>query len=412
MRPVRFVHCSDIHLGCSFKGVASADAGLAGKLVDATYEAFAAIIDLAIDKNVDFVLIAGDLFDDEDRSLKSRLFLRDQLLRLDARRISSYIVCGNHDPLDNWSKTVKLPDSAHVFESGEPQTVIFEKAGDPLASITGISFPTASIKKNLAKKFSRPADKLPAIALLHTDVGSLGRKSYAPCQLKDLENTGFDYWAIGHVHTFNILKKATPAVVYPGCSQGTSPRETGAKGCCLVELNSDNEIDIQFVAVDKMRYYQECVDISGCSEISEIQQKLGALDSLLQEKAEGRNIILRLSLTGRTALHRELKEAACDEIFELAASCLPGCNLDRVIVDTGSLIDRDSLISSGGFPAEVLEESGKLLADDGIKELKRTLSAVSRNCRDIGEFSDDEMGQIVQQAETMLLDYLVGETEN
>ncbi|MCP3966972.1 MAG: hypothetical protein GY750_17265 [Lentisphaerae bacterium] len=412
MRPIRFVHCSDIHLGCSFKGVASNDTGLAGKLTAATFDAFASIINLAIDNNVDFVLIAGDLFDTEDRSLKSRLFLRDQLIRLDSHKIKSYIVCGNHDPLDNWSQTVKLPDSVCIFEAGEPQTEVFENGGEPLATITGVSFPTANVKKNLAKSFKAPEDNLPSIALLHTDVGSLDIKSYAPCQLKDLEKTDFDYWAIGHVHSFNVLIFFSPAVVYPGCSQGTSPRETGAKGCCLVRLEANAEPEIKFVAVDKVRYFQENLDISGCTEIREVQERLDVLRSAVLKEAEGREIILRLILTGRTALHRELRSAGKEDLDDLCNVCLQGCFVDRISIDTRNDIDKDSLRNSSGFPAEVLEETEKLRSLENLQSLKSELSTISRSCRELDTFSDDELEHILLKAEDLLLDRLVGDVEH
>ena len=76
------------------------------------------------------------------------------------------------------------------------------------------------------------------IGLLHANVGgNTDHALYAPCSLEDLAQSGIDYWALGHVHTRQVLRERTPTVVYPGNPQGRHPNETGARGVYLVEVD-------------------------------------------------------------------------------------------------------------------------------------------------------------------------------
>src|SRR5437868_3130490 len=94
----KFVHAADLHLDSPLRGV-RAEGRLREILDRATFTAMQRAVDLCLKEKVDFLLLAGDLFDAKDRSVRARLALREQLLRLDAAGIPSFIVHGNHDPL-------------------------------------------------------------------------------------------------------------------------------------------------------------------------------------------------------------------------------------------------------------------------------------------------------------------------
>ena len=109
---IRFVHASDLHLDATFGGVDATDDKVAGALARSTIEAFNRVIDLCIEKEVDFLVIAGDLYNSADRSLGAELAFQRGMRRLADVDIPAFVVQGNHDPADGWSAGLDLPDSA------------------------------------------------------------------------------------------------------------------------------------------------------------------------------------------------------------------------------------------------------------------------------------------------------------
>lgn len=410
MNPVKFIHCADLHLGSPFKGIGRTNPELAAALAAATFTAFKNIVGLALEREVDFLLIAGDVFDNADRSLRSRLFFKEQLERLQAEEIKCFIVCGNHDPLPAWSHSVGLPANAFIFEAAGPQTRIAERGGRELAAICGMSFGSAKISANLAAKFKPERTDLPAIALLHANIDNRADQNYAPASLADLEKSGFDYWALGHAHAFAVLKEAFPAVVYPGCPQGTSPRETGVKGCCLVEIKDHAAPDIEAFAVDAIRYAELEIKISGVETFEKLFALANASCEKLVSENRGRKTVARLKLSGRSVLNRELRAEA--ENAELAE------HFEREIAAGGDLLflNRIELSTRDDYAPEELKETGGFIADllscadealaDGMPELADELKKIYHKKRNL-EFAENELPGIITEAKHLALDKLL-----
>src|SRR4051812_7615375 len=200
MRPIRFLHAADLHLDSPFRGHVETAGDFGPAIREATFATFHRIIDTAIAEKVDFVLLAGDLYDARDRSLRAQLRLRDGLGRLDDARIRSYVVHGNHDPLSGRAAQVTLPPLAHVFDSAIA-TVEVKRDWETIATVTGVSYARAEVTDNLAAQFPEPGSSPYAIALLHANLGGdSAHANYAPCTRDDLASRKFRYWALGHVH--------------------------------------------------------------------------------------------------------------------------------------------------------------------------------------------------------------------
>ena len=118
-----FVHTADLHLDSPFVGLEQIDPEVASVLKDATFRAFDNIIDLCIESDARFLLVAGDVFDSGDRSLIAQLRFRDGLQRLDDAGINSFVVHGNHDPLDGWTASLDWPERTHIFQGDEVEAV-------------------------------------------------------------------------------------------------------------------------------------------------------------------------------------------------------------------------------------------------------------------------------------------------
>jgi exonuclease SbcD len=366
MGTVRFVHCADLHLDTPFRGLSDVDSDRGKALNQATFDSYANIVDLAIHEEVDFVVIAGDVYDSTDRSLRAQFHFRDGLKRLSDHGIRSFVACGNHDPLNSWSNTLEWPELAHTFGSRDVDICQVTREGEAVASVHGISFPKEAVTEDLSRRFGQPDPAVPSIAVLHANVGGdTGHLPYAPTTVEELSSKGFTYWALGHVHSHKMLKADGPAIVYPGCSQSRQPNETGPKGCCLVTITDGGTPDIRFVPTDVVRYHRGAVDVAGCSSIDAIKRAIVDTCNSVAESSEGRHLVVRLSVTGRTPLHGELTRGdAFADLSEAIRTDLVGREpwiwLERLSPDTRGSYDVDELRQQLDFAGDIVRAYSSL----------------------------------------------------
>src|SRR5690554_693454 len=117
MNDITFIHTADLHLDSPFLSHRELPASLFERIQDSTFKALERLVDAAIDLEVDFVLMVGDLYDGEDRSIKAQSRLRKQLVRLQKANIRVFITHGNHDHLAGKWLTFDMPDNVYVFPS-------------------------------------------------------------------------------------------------------------------------------------------------------------------------------------------------------------------------------------------------------------------------------------------------------
>lgn len=305
--PFSFVHCADLHLDSPFEGMHAAAPEIAAILREATFLALDQIIDLAQRELADFIIIAGDVHDGENRSLRAQLRFRDALRKAAAAGIQCFIAHGNHDPLSGWEAHLTMPDQARRFGGHSVECFAARRGQTILAHIYGISFPVKEVKSNLTSGFKRDPEAPFAIGVLHCNVGGdPDYDNYAPCTLEDLAGAGLDYWALGHIHAQKILRAQDPCIAYPGNPQGRNWREMGPRGCYLVQVDTAGLIAPTFVATDVVRWFKHDLDIGELSTWDDLVEALYRGREEVRVAADGRAAILRLSLTGRGDLHREL----------------------------------------------------------------------------------------------------------
>ena len=411
----KFIHCSDLHIDSPFKGFSSMGHPLAEVLRKSTYQAFQNIVELALKEKVEAVLIAGDIYDGSDKSLEAQLKFRRGLQELSDAGIDTFIVNGNHDPLDSWSASLDWPERVHMFSGTQVECIPVKRNGIVKAHIHGISYPKRDVRENLAQKFSRGNAEGFAIGLLHCNVGhQSGHDNYAPCSMDDLISSGMDYWALGHIHRFQVLRKSSPAIVYSGNSQARHRREAGEKGCCLVTLNESATPLVEFIPNDAVRYIQEEVDLVGVISLEEVIHAVRLKCESLADKNKERDIFLDLLLNGRTQVHFELQRE--DSIKELQAEIrtyfqgrTPSIWLN-LKVNTAGIYDIDSLREGKDFVADLislfeLEEKGESFSD--LKEALKPLFETWQGKKHLNSLSDKEMRDILIQAKALCLDNLL-----
>ncbi len=289
---MKFIHCADIHLDSPLKGLERYEGAPVAEIRNASRQAFEALVSLALDESVDFVLIAGDLFDGAWRDFNTALYFIKQIIRLQAVDIPVFLVRGNHDAQSRFVQQMRFPDNLHLFPANKSVTYLLDGLR---VAIHGQSFAKPDERSNLAQGFPPAIPGYYNIGLLHTALnGRDGHERYAPCAVVDLESQQYDYWALGHVHQWEIVQSGSPWILFPGVVQGRHAREVGPKGCALVTVNQQLQSFVEFRAVDSLRWQQIVVDLHGVERVEQVLERLKSALSQAVEGAEGRILAVRL----------------------------------------------------------------------------------------------------------------------
>ena len=418
---IKFVHASDLHLDSPFAGIRGfAPDHVRDALYEATFEAYRNIIDLCIDEQVDALLIAGDIYDGADRSLRAQLKFIEGLNRLDANGIQSFVCHGNHDPLDGWAARLEYPSSCHRFADHWEEVPMLPDDPDR-AVVHGISYPTRDVYENLVNRLDVVHNESYEIGLLHANVGGIADHAlYAPCSLDDLRRSDLDYWALGHVHTRQVLSADNPTVVYPGNPQGRHPNEKGARGVYLVSVDENRRSILNFRAVDTVRWQTIDVAIDELATEQELINHIYTEIDTTVQNSSGRDLVLRVNLTGRGALHSTLMKSGVindlvTQINDDWANQSPFAWCERIEDQTLTEFDRQERLNGADFIADMLRLRDQSTNDSNIRMQLRDgideLFAHARYRKHVSGFApnDDEFEAIVDDAEQLAVDLLTGE---
>ena len=229
--------------------------------------------------------------------------------------------------------------------------------------------------------------------------------------------SGIDYWALGHVHTRQVLHEPAPTVVYPGNSQGRHPNESGARGVYLVEVDAAGAVSLQFHATDTVRWERASIDISGMETEQDLLNEIDDAVQHLQDGAQGRSVVARITLNGRGQLNQSLRRPnAVGDILEVVneewAGQQPFVWCERIEDETGAAIDREALRAGEDFLAEVLRTADLLKeSPDSFRDGLAELYEHARHRRYLDAFTDEEIAALLDEAENMAVGLLVEEDD-
>lgn len=365
----RFVHAADIHLDSPLRSLALRDPDLAELVGNATRHAFVRIIDLCLAEQVDALLIAGDLYDGDQSSMKTARFLAEQLRRLDQAGIDTFIIRGNHDAMSRITKELVLPDSVKVFGGRAEALELPGPAGRVPIVVHGLSFAQPHAPDSLLGKYRPPVEGAVNIGMLHTSLaGTPGHDLYAPCSLADLRATGFRYWALGHIHKRAIVDDACMIAV-PGMPQGRDINEAGSKSVSLVAVGDDRSISIEERVTSVAQFERVTVDATGMEDWRELVSGVARALEATRSAIDSAHLVARLQVVGATPLawriRRDmdlLKTEADDRaaaigscwVEKLEISCqppaLPGETRGDPLTDLHRLIE-EQILGSDAFTA-------------------------------------------------------------
>ncbi len=301
---MKFIHAADIHLDSPLTGLSAYPDAPVEMLRTATRDAFSNLVAEAIEQTVDFMVIAGDLYDGTWKDHNTGIYFCKEMGRLKKAGIPVYLLFGNHDAESEMTKKLQLPDNVFAFDTRKPSTF---RLKDLKVALHGRSFKEKETLENLATGYPAPVPGMFNIGVLHTALeGNAAHATYAPCSLDELHAKGYHYWALGHVHEHQIWEGAS-TVVFPGNLQGRHIRETGPRGAVIVTADEHSIQDIQRLLVDVLRWASLEVDATECKTLSEVVANIGkALDELIESSPSTIPIAVRVIVTGKTAAHGDL----------------------------------------------------------------------------------------------------------
>lgn len=315
------------------------------------------IVDLCLDERVDALVLAGDLYDGDQTSMKTARFLAEQIRRLHQAGIRVFMIRGNHDALSRITKELAFPDSVKVFGGRAEAVTVDRNAGHFPVAIHGLSFAQPHAPESLIAKYKPVVAGAVNIGIMHTSLaGAPGHDPYAPCSHADLHATGFQYWALGHVHKRSIVEGAC-AIVMPGMPQGRDINESGAKSVTLVTILDDRSIQIEERVTSIAQFERVSVDAAGLDDWGDLVAAVTRALEQARDAVASEHLVARLRVTGATPLSWRIRRDL--DLLKTEAddrgSLIGACWIEKLEVATDS-------------PTETVES-----AADPLVELRRLI---------------------------------------
>jgi len=384
----QFIHTADIHLDSPLKSLALRNQALADVVANATRQVLVRIVDLCLTENVDALLIAGDLYDGSQTSMKTARFLASQMRRLGDANILVYIIRGNHDAESKITRELTLGNHVHVFSS-KPEAVVFaptdirQSETEQKVVLHGTSFKKPHAPKSLLPDYTKPNPQAINIGMMHTSLdGSEQHDPYAPCSLTDLQNHGFDYWALGHIHKRSVYTDNQCTVVMPGIPQGRDIGEAGSKSVTLVTISDDKQVDITEHLLAVAQFETLTIKLDHSHEWHSVIDKVINEINRASNHCDADHLIARVLLQGQSVLTWQLHRDTDLLINEIEARLDDDDHLwlDKLIVNCEPVKGTSANFDTGPqqelsiLMSKQIEQSTQL-----IEDAKQTINAMFKS---------------------------------
>ncbi len=425
----RILCTGDLHLGRYPSRTQSRDRAWA---VDSVW---ADTVSYAVEQAVDVVALTGDVVDDQNKRYEALGPLQRGLRRLEEAGIPVVAVAGNHD-FDALPRLAEMVEAEHFHllgRGGEWSTVTVAPEGRSPVQFVGWSFREAHEQDAPVESFpdGRLRDDAPTVGLLHADLNAPG-SVYAPVSLGALRQCPVSAWLLGHIHAPSLRDDRSPLVLYPGSLQPLDPSEPGPHGPWRVEMVPDGTSTAVQLPRAPLRYEHLEVDVDAIDDEGAVEAAVtdAMRDRLRAVRAEGptpQRLVCRLTLTGRTPVHRavcdlvetwpgalEVPVAESTAVVEAAAArTRPALDLERIAEGTDPLAVLAQLLLA------VREGAEDEPARDAWAAIKEACSAVQDSpaydpLPDADDLSPDRetLADMVQRQGLLLLDELRSQTDD
>ena len=424
----KFIHAADIHLDSPLKGLEQYDGAPVDEIRAATRRAMENLVELAIEREVDFVLIAGDLYDGNWKDYNTGLYFVSQIVKLRDAGILTYIITGNHDAENKMTKSLPLPDNHDktkvMLSSRKAETIVLEDIG---VAIHGRGFASPKVSENVVESYPSRREGMFNIGVLHTSLDSESdgeHARYAPCKIADLCQKQYEYWALGHVHT-RTVRHEDPLIVYAGNIQGRHIRETGAKGCMLISVDDNGSATPEFVPLDVLRWEECHVDAGPIQTAEEMLDQFVTQLSRLTVEHAGLPLAVRVIVEGRSAAHEHLVADPLHWTNQLRAAALDAAGgsvwIEKVkLRTTPQRVVSEATLADGPL-GELLRYCAELRDDEQqLQELAAELNDLGSKLPDDLRRGDEalvlndpfRLCEVLDQVQPLLVGRLVEEAQS
>ena len=414
---MKFIHASDLHLDSPFCGLDNYEESPKEMIRSATRDAVKRMVDLAIKEKVTFIVLSGDLADGDWKDSQTMLWLTTQFRRLLECDIMVYTIRGNHDAQNNLSKYITQLENVKEFPD-KPTTFINT---ENKYAIHGQSYPSREVNENLVKEYPAAMDDIFNIGILHTNLtGSTEHDNYAPTSLDELKSKNYEYWALGHVHKRQIVHEY-PHIVYPGNTQGRNIRETGEKGCYLVNVDDDHVSNIDFVPLQVVKWEKLDIKSEPEDDVYALIKKVNSGLSKLVSGNEEYLTVVRITIHGPNREHGRLEKPTEIEEFknfirDYANSSPNPIWIEKIKLELKAPIDIEALKNSDTLLGDLLRLTGEIggdpeqlrdLISDDIKTFREKAALViGKTEKDLDD--TDILKHYLERAESIIVSRIRG----
>ncbi|SPF78106.1 putative metallophosphoesterase YhaO [Pseudoprimorskyibacter insulae] len=379
---MRILHAADLHLDSPLRSVALRDPVLGERLRNASRDVLRKIVDLAIEHQVDALVLAGDVFDNGVPDVSARTVLSVALSRLGSAGIPTILIRGNHDGLLDHARYGPLGENVMLLDHDRPTVDI---SG---VSFHGLSHGGQPETRSFLPRYPAPVPGRINVGVMHCSPdGTSGHDPYAPCSVSEMLGHGYDYWALGHIHKRQEWRGDSVLAVMAGIPQGRHIREVDGGSVTLVEIDGlgarAEAIPVSLIA------FRE-VELPMPAEEAQDARTDRLRAALAVARAGDVPTVLRVALSGPGAQLFSARSGEAASYLEVLVEDIEGLHLDRVLVRAGQAPDVPALV--GDLAAAMREEAKspgfRDEAERMLTDLRDVLPSELREVLDPAELDD------------------------
>jgi exonuclease SbcD len=316
---IRFVHAANVGLDTPVRTTDALPSRVVDDFEQARLHSFERVLAACIDRNVDFLLLSGDVFIERERSLHSRIVIRDAIERMADHDIQVFVIPNHSSPGDAWRAIPQLPSNLTICDSWSNEPIAVLREGKVIATISngrsfedsddfGIRVPTVAespqrqvFRVGVFRPRLQPPD-LPAAELNKELAGVLPPDpSVVPIEQQCrqfLGSTHMDYVVLNGLDERISVEGDRGLAHCPGKTQSHGPRDQTPAGCSLVQVDTEGNIQVARLPTETVRWHELPLVLNKVDHEEDFLAALRNTMATLNPTASERIWLLRWTIRG------------------------------------------------------------------------------------------------------------------